>query len=83
MGGNRNALNAINHDKGPSWRMIVSFDKKVTAYGIYPGGQSGNPGSVYYDNMIDYWAKGEYYQLHFIKSPEELGEHYLYSVAMQ
>ena len=84
-GGCPNSLNAIRGNKtqlggwGPSWRMVVAFGEgDVEAYGIYPGGQSGNPASPYYDNMIDDWAAGKYYKLHFLKSIEELGEHTLH-----
>ena len=30
---------------------------------MYPGGQSGNPGSKYYDNFVDEWVGGKYYTL--------------------
>ena len=43
--------------------MVISLTAKTEAYGIYPGGQSGNPGSKYYDNFIDQWAAGKYYSL--------------------
>jgi penicillin amidase len=43
---------------------------KIEAYGIYPGGQSGNPGSRYYDNMVNDWAKGVYQPL-WVMRPEE------------
>lgn len=70
--GNRNTLNAISRTTGPSWRMLVQFrDDNIIAKGIYPGGQSGNPGSPYYDNMIDSWAKGEYYDIHFTSAPSD------------
>ena len=59
-GGNRGIINATSEKHGPSWRMIVDFGD-MKAYCLYPGGQSGNPGSKFYDDMIDTWAKGEYY----------------------
>jgi penicillin amidase len=40
--------------------MIVELTDKTEAYGIYPGGQSGNPGSRYYDTFVDKWAAGKY-----------------------
>lgn len=64
-GGNRYTVNAIKKDHGPSWRMIVQMSNPVEAYGIYPGGQSGNPGSRYYDDFISDWVHGKYYRLHF------------------
>ena len=84
-GGCANALNAIRGGQtalkgwAPSWRMVVAFgEETIEAYGIYPGGQSGNPASKYYDNMINDWTEGKYYKLHFLKTPEDLGEHTLF-----
>jgi penicillin amidase len=37
---------------------------------LVPGGQSGNPGSKYYDNMIDYWVQGKYYKLWFMQDAD-------------
>jgi penicillin G amidase len=63
-GGHRSALNAMNGSHGPSWRMIVDMSGgKTQAIGVYPGGQSGNPGSHYYENMVDAWVGGQYYDL--------------------
>jgi penicillin amidase len=67
MGGGTHCINATSSNHGPSWRMIVHLTEEVEAYGIYPGGQNGNPGSKYYNNFIDSWAKGDYYKLLFIK----------------
>lgn len=71
IGGHRTAPNAMSKTNGPSWRMIVELDDVVHALGVYPGGQSGNPGSRFYDNMVDTWASGNYYDLLFLKSPDE------------
>lgn len=71
VGGNGSAPNAITRTHGPSWRMIVELGDRVRALGVYPGGQSGNPGSHWYDNMVDTWAKGEYYDLLFMASADE------------
>ncbi len=65
------AINSVKKDHGPSWRMIVQLTKNTEAYGIYPGGQSGNPGSPYYDNFIDNWANGKYYPLWMMSRDEE------------
>ncbi|HTH56352.1 MAG TPA: penicillin acylase family protein [Cyclobacteriaceae bacterium] len=65
-GGNGNIINAHSKRNGPSWRMVVSLEKSgVKAWGVYPGGQSGNPGSPFYHNMIDVWAADHYFNLHF------------------
>jgi len=67
VGGDRHVLNAIRWGAGPSWRMIVELGEEVKAFGVYPGGQSGNPGSPFYDNMIESWAKGAYYELNLMQ----------------
>lgn len=68
IGGDRSIVNATAENHGPSWRMIVEMTSPPTAIGIYPGGQSGNPGSKYYDNFIDDWAQGNYHQLQFFQN---------------
>ncbi|WP_299223714.1 penicillin acylase family protein [uncultured Psychroserpens sp.] len=67
IGGDKEIVNAAGENFGPSWRMIVEMSSPPKAYGIYPGGQSGNPGSIYYDNFIDDWAVGNYYNLLFMQ----------------
>jgi penicillin amidase len=54
--------------------MIVELGERPKGYGIYPGGQSGNPGSPFYDNFIDDWAKGNYYELLFLKNENEAND---------
>lgn len=72
VGGNYSIVNACSDRWGPSWKMIVAFEgNQIRAYGIYPGGQSGNPGSRFYDNMIEDWAAGKYYSLQFFRDREE------------
>jgi len=70
LGGHGSAPNAISRSNGPSWRMIVELGEPIRAQGVYPGGQSGNPGSRYYDNMVDAWATGKYYELLFLKNKD-------------
>lgn len=67
IGGDRNTVNAADKNHGPSWRMIVEMSSPPQALGIYPGGQSGNPGSKYYDNFIDPWANGDYFKALFMQ----------------
>ncbi len=73
IGGGVNIINATTENHGPSWRMVVHMTDEIEAYGLYPGGQSGNPGSPFYDNFVDYWAAGKYYRLLFL-SKEKLKE---------
>lgn len=65
IGGNHGILNAASQYDGPSWRMIVEMSDTITAKGVYPGGQSGNPGSQYYKNFVADWAAAHYYTLNF------------------
>jgi penicillin amidase len=72
MGGGKTIVNATQEKWGPSWRMIVQLDKNwPVAHGIYPGGQSGNPASKFYANMVPSWSKGELYPLIYLKNEEE------------
>lgn len=59
-GGGRGIINATSERHGASWRMVVEMGDEIIAFGIYPGGQSGNPGSKFYSNFIPIWANGEY-----------------------
>ena len=71
IGGGTNVINATTAQHGPSWRMVVSLTSEIEAYGIYPGGQSGNPGSKYYDDFVDQWAQGEFHKLWMMKSADK------------
>lgn len=69
-GGGVHIINATKQFHGPSWKMVVHLTDTTEAYGIYPGGQSGNPGSKHYDEFIDDWAEGNYYRLWMMKKNE-------------
>ncbi|PZF71727.1 penicillin acylase family protein [Taibaiella soli] len=72
VGGWGNTINAVKSDHGPSWRMIVEMDKdSIRGLGVYPGGQSGNPGSPYYNTFVDHWVTGNYYNLLFLPNQEK------------
>ncbi len=43
--------------------MIVELSDPPKAWGVYPGGQSGNPGSIFYNNFTNKWVAGEYFRL--------------------
>jgi penicillin G amidase len=70
-GGSKTSVNATSESNGPSWRMIVALGKEVKAYGVFPGGESGNPGSHYYDDMIDTWSEGKLNELVYLKLKDE------------
>ena len=82
-GGNGSIINAHSRTHGPSWRMIVSLEKTgIKTWAVYPGGQSGNPGSYYYDNLLDRWTADRHFQLLFLHTPEEAGSKSLYSTTI-
>ncbi|MEX0649053.1 MAG: penicillin acylase family protein [Balneolaceae bacterium] len=67
-GGGAESVNAIRGSHGPSWRMVVEMKPEgVKAYGVYPGGQSGNPGSRNYGNFTENWRTGKPFELNFLK----------------
>ena len=80
VGGYNQALNAISESHGPSWRMVVELGPEVKGYGVFPGGQSGNPGSKYYDTGLEKWMKGEYNELFFMKNPEDSRQPVLFTL---
>jgi penicillin G amidase len=80
IGGGNHMINATKENHGPSWKMIVHMTDKVEAYGVYPGGQSGNPGSQYYDNFIDTWASGKYYKLWLMQENEKQSQEVLFTL---
>lgn len=69
--GHPNAINALGRNWGPALRFVVEMSKKPQGYGIYAGGQSGNPGSKEYKRFIDDWTNGKYYKLNFFLNKEE------------
>lgn len=74
-GGGSDIVNALGKTAGPSWRMVVELtEHKPNGYGIYPAGQSGNPGSRYYDNMLPIWLKGELKPIVFLESSKEFSK---------
>lgn len=71
--GSASTVDAQSRNSGPSWRMVVELGDQVRAYGILPGGQSGNPGSYYYDNSLAAWKAGKLRPLHFFRSAADAG----------
>jgi penicillin amidase len=71
IGGAKSTINALSETNGPSWRMVIELGKTPIGHGVYPGGQSGNPGSPFYDNMLDTWAQGKLYDLYLMSSPDD------------
>lgn len=71
-GGNHDIVNAHSRTHGPSWRMVVSLEKDgVKPWATYPGGQSGNPGSKHYDDLLKRWVDDAYHPLLFMHKPDD------------
>ena len=70
-GGRGGVINALRWGTGPSWRMVVQMGPQVKGYGVFPGGESGNPGSFYYEDMFNTWRDGKLNELLFLKSADE------------
>lgn len=66
--GSAGTVDALARTTGPSWRMVVELGDEVHAYGILPGGQSGHPGSYYYDNLLGEWKAGKLRPLCYLKN---------------
>jgi penicillin amidase len=82
-GGNHDIVNAHSKTHGPSWRMIVSLEKTgIKTWATYPGGQSGNPGSKHYSDMLDRWVKGHYYPMLFLQTAQEPSPRIFYSTQL-
>jgi penicillin amidase len=56
------ASGELHAQEGPSWRMIVDWGTR-SAEGVYPGGQSENPASTWYETGIGAWWNGHYFPL--------------------
>jgi penicillin G amidase len=73
-GGRGGVINALRWNNGPSWRMVVQMGPQVKGYGVFPGGESGNPGSYYYKDMFETWRDGKLNELLFLQSPDEISD---------
>jgi penicillin amidase len=57
---------------GASWRMIVDFGDLTTSVGAFPGGQSENPMSPHYADLMPFWGSGTYVPLRAVRNASEL-----------
>ncbi len=70
-GGAGSTPNAITERNGPSWKLVVALGPRgPQAWGVYPGGQSGNAGSPYYADQLDAWRTGQLYPLLFLSAAD-------------
>lgn len=71
IGGYSGIINATGPNWGASWRMVIELGDEINAWGIYAGGQSGNPGSPAYNTFVDDWAAGNYFKINFWASYDD------------
>ncbi|MCU0317868.1 MAG: penicillin acylase family protein [Amoebophilaceae bacterium] len=60
INGGDHILNANEGNRGASMRLVVALGTQPKGWFIYPGGQSGNPGSPYYTSFVESWRQGKY-----------------------
>ena len=75
--GGADIINATRLREGPSWRLVIEMDDDLQPFGIYPGGQSGYPGSVHYDDYVNDWVDEKFYELPFGKFANDIKGSYL------
>ena len=57
---------------GPDWRMIIRWPHghgDALAEGMYPGGQSEDPASPWYQDLAGSWWRGSYLAMPFADGP--------------
>ncbi|GMW01899.1 MAG: penicillin amidase [Candidatus Hydrogenedentota bacterium] len=57
---------------GASYRLIVDFGEPAQSVGVYPGGQSEDPGSAHYSDLMPVWAAQQYVPIQAVSDPEML-----------
>ena len=68
--GGKHIVNAMNRSHGPSWRMIVELSDPPHAWVNIPGGESGNPASPHFHDMLDHYFEGQYFEVRLQDDPD-------------
>lgn len=58
--------------EGPSWRLVAEMGPSSSVYGVYPGGQTENPVSNHYTDLVNVWLTYNYNKLQFPESPQDV-----------
>jgi acyl-homoserine lactone acylase PvdQ len=58
---------SFNQLAGASYREIFDLSDWDKARGVNVPGQSGQPGSPHYDDLLPLWSKGQYFPLRYTK----------------
>ncbi len=71
-----NTSNNLNQSHGATFKIIIDTENWDRALAINAPGQSGNPNSLYYDNLFELWAGDRYFPLFYSrKKIESVTEH--------
>ena len=75
-GGDGNTVNAtgganLRQTGGASYRIVVDFGDFDNSVATSVPGQSGQPGSAYYGNLLPLWAEGKYFPLLYSRAAVE------------
>ena len=75
-GGDGNTVNAtgganLRQTGGASYRIVVDFADFDNSVATSVPGQSGQPGSAYYGNLLPLWAEGKYFPLLYSRAAVE------------
>ena len=81
-GGDGNTVNATagagySQTAGASYRIVVDFADFDNSTATSVPGQSGQPGSEYYGNLLPLWGEGKYFPLLYSRSAVERGTTHL------
>ena len=57
---------------GASWRMVAEMGAQPRIRAVYPGGQSGNPGSPRYLDRLALWGDGQLDSVRTPRTPQQL-----------
>jgi penicillin amidase len=68
INGSGTAVNAQRGNHGPSQRFVVELSSPPKAWFQLPGGISGNPGSVHYDDLLKEWSTATYRPVVYLSS---------------
>ncbi len=69
--GDRYSILAIRKRHGPAWKMVVSLGPDFKAWGIYPGGQSGDVRSPHAREFLNDWSESKLRELQYLEVPSE------------
>lgn len=57
--------------QGPAWKMVVALGPQPRAWGVLPGGQSGDPTSPYYDSDLENWTQNRFRLLNYMSTSKD------------